>query len=79
MVLPRRVAQTPAGIQALIPGHIPAFPMGMLLLPMAADGSVPVEAQSLRSTRTPVNTRMALKTRGVLDQQLPRYEQEGQE
>lgn len=43
VVLPRRVAQTPAGTQAPLSAHIPAFPMGLLLLPMAADGSVPVE------------------------------------
>lgn len=79
VVLPRRVAETLAGIQALLSGHIPAFPEGTVLLPMAADGSLPVEAQSLRSTRTPINTRMALKTCEVLDQQLPGYEQEGQE
>lgn len=79
-MLPRRVAETPAGIQALLSAHIPAFPMGtLLLLPMADDGSLAVEAQPLRSTRTPINTGMALKTCEVLDQQLPGYEQEGQE
>lgn len=40
VLLPRRVAQSPAGIQAPLSGHIP---VGMLLLPLAADGSVPVE------------------------------------
>ena len=43
---PGQVAETSAAIQALLPGHIPAFPTGTVLLPIAADGSLPVEAHS---------------------------------
>lgn len=38
------VAELSAVVQALLSGHIPAFPTGTVLLPIAADGSLPVEA-----------------------------------
>lgn len=44
---PGRVAETSAAIQALLSRHIPAFPTGTVLLPITADGSLPVEARSI--------------------------------
>lgn len=41
------VAEISAVIQALLSGYIAAVPTGTVLLPIAADGSLPVEACSI--------------------------------
>lgn len=41
---PGRAAETSAAIRALLSGHVPALPTGLVLFPITAEGGLPVEA-----------------------------------